>query len=123
MPFFLLSEIKPLIPEPLWQKLQENSEARFDQIEPLVNEIIINDGGIENPADIADSPQWVRTPAAWLTTYLADHLTTGKSKEYYDKVLGDYNRALEILKSRRPVISSTATSGLGTIGGLYNGDI
>lgn len=123
MPFFLLSEIKPLIPESLWQKLQESSSARFAIIEPLVNEIIINEAQLEEPDDIADSPQWVRTPAAWLTTYLGDHLITGRTKEYQDKVESDYRRAVDMLKSRRPVKSASSTSGIGTIGGLYNGDI
>ena len=120
MPFFLLSDLDSLISPALFIKLSENEGAAFVKIQPRVNELIISEAQITEPADIANAPKWVVQIAAWLVAYVGDNLISSKSEKYSEKVLTDYNRAIKMLNDRRPTKSATATSGIGKIRGLYN---
>jgi len=96
MPFTTLDKVKNYLPVAVQTAL--NQPSVFDDVESASAEIISNITGLDIPVDVADSPEWVHYPAAYIIKKIASAFISTKSEELLKEISGDYDIAIGILK-------------------------
>lgn len=98
MPFTTLEKIKNYIPKAINTALTDS--AVFDDVEKAASLIVSNITGIEIPADVANSPDWIHLPMAYIIKKItATTVISTKSEELLKEVADDYDLAISILQS------------------------
>ena len=98
MPFTTLAKITNFIPKAINTALA--NEAVFTDVEKAASLIVANITGIEIPVDVADSPDWIHLPIAYIIKKItATTVISTKSEEMLKEVADDYDLAISILES------------------------
>lgn len=112
MPLVLYSEVAHLMPTSLREDLERDSNALFDSYEANAAQLIAETAGIDVPNAISSDnrPAWVIIPVAWVINHLLlQTFGLGMSEQYLTTARTNYDRALEIAKSK--MVVSTKNTG------------
>ena len=112
MPLVLYSEVAHLMPTSLREDLERDGNALFDSYEANAAQLIAETAGIDVPNAISSDnrPAWVIIPVAWVINHLLlQTFGLGMSEQYLTTARTNYDRALEIAKSK--MVVSTKNTG------------
>lgn len=98
MAFVIFNDIMNLVPEGIKSHLMKSDI--FTNIESEAGKIVTEITAVASPADIADRPDWVVQPMAFIMTKLLA-LQMSQSEEFLKAVKDNYNLAIEFLNSKK----------------------
>jgi hypothetical protein len=98
MAFVNFDDIKNLTPGG-WEKELMKPDV-FEYLEAEAGKTVTEITGVASPADIADRPDWVVQPMAYIMLKLLS-LKATQSKEFLEIINDNYTRAIEFLTTKK----------------------